>query len=384
MTSIPLQLLLSFNDCEEMLTKCFLEWESIESRTKIKSWKVFKKCGEPLGLFKNSQQRIGHLVSKLYGQITPSGGTQLTVNNEWVDEQLSAKIAYKLEKGKTLPRPTKFAKNWRNKALSSKTDRTAPPAGNDDGQEFVYGLHTLREILRAGTRSLLRLHVIRQDAQFAEIVGLARSQGVPIVIEPRERITHLVPQGNHQGIVGLVAAKSYTDEDDLLDQITHQNIPPLVLVLDSIQDPHNLGAILRSADAAGVQGVFIPKHRSVGLTSGVARASAGAIEYVQVARAGNTNRLLEKLQLANIMTYALDPTAKIPYTELDLESPAALVFGAEGQGIRPGVMKKCDIRATIPMIGRIGSLNLSVSVAVVLFEAMRQRREAVKGGGTPI
>ena len=274
-----------------------------------------------------------------------------------------------------MPRPTKFAKNWRNKASSSKTDRTAPPVGNDDGQELVYGLHTLREILRAGARSLLRLHVIRQDAQFAEIVGLARSQGVPIVIETRERINHLVPQGNHQGIVGLVAAKSYTNEDDLLDHVIRQNAPPLVLILDSIQDPQNLGAILRSADAAGVQGVFIPKHRSVGLTGGVARASAGAIEYVQVARAGNTNRLLEKLQSANVMTYALDPTVETPYTELDLAGPTALVFGAEGQGIRPGVMKKCDLRASIPMIGQIDSLNLSVSVAVVLFEAMRQRRE---------
>ena len=242
----------------------------------------------------------------------------------------------------------------------------------------MYGLHILREILRAGTRSILRLHVIRQDAQFAEIVRLARSQGVPISLEPRERINRLVPDGNHQGIVGLVAAKSYIDEDDLLEQVSQRNTPTLVLVLDSIQDPQNLGAILRTADAAGVQGIFIPKHRSVGLTGGVARASAGAIEYVQVARAGNTNRLLEKLQSANVMTCALDPTAEIPYTALDLASPTALIFGAEGEGIRPGILKKCDLRTNIPMVGRIGSLNLSASVAIVLFEAMRQRREAEK------
>ncbi|MGB0910903.1 MAG: 23S rRNA (guanosine(2251)-2'-O)-methyltransferase RlmB [Nitrospirales bacterium] len=277
-----------------------------------------------------------------------------------------------------MPRPTKFAKTFRPKGSPSKIDRTVLPAGNAEGQEFAYGLHALREILRAGSRSLLRLHVIRQDAQFTEIVRLARSQGVPITVEPRERINRLISDVNHQGIVGLVAAKSYADEDDLLDQVTQRKTPTLIIVLDSIQDPQNLGAILRTADAAGVQGIFIPKHRSVGLTGGVARASAGAIEYVQVARAGNTNRLLEKLHSANVMTCALDPTGKTPYTALDLTSPTALIFGAEGEGIRPGVLKKCDQRTNIPMMGQIDSLNLSASVAVVLFEAMRQRREAGK------
>ncbi len=226
--------------------------------------------------------------------------------------------------------------------------------------------------------------MIREDAQYTEIVRLARSQGVPISVEPRDRINRLVSQGNHQGIVGLVAAKSYVDEDELLDQVTQQHLPAFVIVLDNVQDPQNLGAILRTADAAGVQGIFIPKHRSVGLTSGVARASAGAIEYMQVARAGNTNRLLEKLQSADVMTYGLDPLADVPYTDVDLTGPTALVFGAEGQGIRPGVLKKCDQRVSIPMLGRIDSLNLSVSVAIVLFEAMRQRRlaEGLKGSPT--
>ncbi|GJL66545.1 MAG: 23S rRNA (guanosine(2251)-2'-O)-methyltransferase RlmB [Nitrospirales bacterium] len=282
-----------------------------------------------------------------------------------------------------MPRPTKFARTWRPKASSSKTDQTAQLAGNDSEQEFVYGLHAIREVLRAGTRSLLRLHLIREDAQYAEIVRLARSQGVPISVEPRERINRLVPQGNHQGIVGLAAAKPYVDEDELLDQVTQPCLPAFVIVLDNVQDPQNLGAILRTADAAGVQGLFIPKHRSVGLTAGVARASAGAIEYVRVARAGNTNRLLEKLQAANVMTCALDPMADVAYTDLDLAGPTALVFGAEGQGIRPGVLKKCDQRAYIPMQGRIDSLNLSVSVAIVLFEAMRQRRAAEGGKESP-
>ena len=168
----------------------------------------------------------------------------------------------------------------------------------------------------------------------------------------------------------------------LLDKITHTKTSPLILVLDSIQDPPEPWSHSANGGCSKVfkESSFLNIDRS-GLTGGVARASAGAIEYVQVARAGNTNRLLEKLQSANVMTYALDPTAEIPYSELDLAGPTALVFGAEGKGIRPGVMKKCDLRATIPMMGRIDSLNLSVSVAVVLFEAMRQRREAVRVRG---
>ena len=227
----------------------------------------------------------------------------------------------------------------------------------------------------------MRLHVVREDAQFTEIVRKARSQSVPIVVESRERLNRLALQENHQGIVGIVAAKSYVDEEKLLEQVTRSTTPAFVLILDNIQDPQNLGAILRTADAAGVQGIFIPKHRSVGLTAGVARASSGAMEYVHVARAGNTNRLIEKLQSAHVMTCALDPQASKVYSEIDFGGPTALVFGAEGKGLRPGVVKKCDQRVRIPMMGHIDSLNLSASVAIVLFEALRQRRETKGTGG---
>ena len=252
------------------------------------------------------------------------------------------------------------------------------PGGSSDRSELVYGLHTIQEILRGGSRPLLRLYVVRQDRQFSQVVQLARSKRVPIFIQPRERLNRLIPSGRHQGIVGLVAAKSYSGEEELLNCVTHDQGPALFVVLDGVEDPQNLGAVLRTAEAAAVHGVFIPERRSVGLTAGVAKASAGALEYIQVARSPNTGKLIRKFQAAGISTYALDPQASIPYTDLDLRDSVALVFGMEGSGIRPGVLNKCDGRATIPMGGQISSLNLSASVAVVLFEAVRQRRGSGK------
>ena len=242
----------------------------------------------------------------------------------------------------------------------------------------MYGLHTLREILRAGTRPLLRIHVIREDRQFTDVVRLARSKRIPIQVESHDRLDRLVQGERHQGIVGVVGAKGYTDEDELLEHAIHQPDPALLVVLDNIQDPQNLGAVLRTAETSGAHGVFIPERRSVGLTASVAKASAGALEHIQVARARNVSRLLEKMQESGITTYALDPSASTPYTTLDLREPVAFVFGAEGGGIRPGVMKKCDGLARVPMYGRIESLNLSVTVAVTLFEAVRQRREKIE------
>jgi 23S rRNA (guanosine2251-2'-O)-methyltransferase len=144
-------------------------------------------------------------------------------------------------------------------------------------------------------------------------------------------------------------------------------------VLDQIQDPHNLGAIIRSVEAAGGDGIVIPKHRAVGLTGGVAKASAGALEHVSVARVANTGKFLEDCRKREIRTVALDPKGIGSYSEVDLTEPVALVFGSEGEGIRPIVLKQCDQQVKIPMFGRMNSLNLSVAVAVTLFEAVRQR-----------
>ncbi len=246
-------------------------------------------------------------------------------------------------------------------------------AGSGNAPELLYGLHAVREALRAGTRPLLRILVIRQDRQFADLVRLARSAQVPVSLEPRVVLDRLVPDGKHQGVIGLVAAKAYADQEEILSYARVRNEPPLVVILDGIEDPHNLGAVLRTAEAAGAHGVFVPDRRSVGLTGTVAKASAGALDHLKVGRMQNVSRLIEGLQAAGLWVYAVDPGASKPYTALDLQGPVALVFGGEGQGIRPGVLGKCDDLARIPMRGQVSSLNVSAAPAIVLYEVVRQR-----------
>ena len=258
----------------------------------------------------------------------------------------------------------------------------ARAGGNAEQTELLYGLHAVREALRAGSRPLQRILVLRTDRQFEDVIRLARSQQVPVHIEPRPALDRLVPDGKHQGIVGLIAAKSYTDQDDILGQARMRNEPPLVVILDGVEDPHNLGAVLRTAEAAGVHGVFVPERRSVGLTATVAKSSAGALDYLPVSRVANLSRLIEQLQEAGLWVYGLDAAAPKKITDLDLRGPTALVLGGEGRGIRPGVLDKCDERARIPMRGRVASLNVSAAAAIALFEVVRQRTPPVERDGS--
>lgn len=249
----------------------------------------------------------------------------------------------------------------------------APAGGNADQHEILYGLHAVREALKAGTRPLQRLLVTRTDKQFSDLVQLARSLHVPIHIQPLPSLDRLVPGGRHQGVIAFAAAKAYHTEEAILARAAERKEPPLVVILDGVEDPHNLGAVLRTAEGAGVHGVFIPERRAVGLTSVVAKVSAGAIDHIPVARVTNTSRLLDTLKEAGVWIYGLDPTATKLFTEVDLCGPVGLVFGGEGKGIRPGVLQHCDERIRIPMRGQVQSLNISASAAVALFEVVRQR-----------
>ncbi len=214
-----------------------------------------------------------------------------------------------------------------------------------------------------------------QDRQFSKITQLAKSQGVPLSIEPRQSLDRLVLRGeNHQGVVGFVAAKVYESEDEVLSRLSNQVEAPLLLALDGIEDPQNLGAIIRTAEGAGVHAIFIPDRRSVGLTATVARTSAGALEHMTVARCTNIGKLIERLQDQGIPAVAFHPEATQTYDEVEMNAPVVLVFGGEGKGVRPGVLQKCEQQAKIPMQGQVESLNVSASVAVVVFEAVRQRR----------
>lgn len=249
----------------------------------------------------------------------------------------------------------------------------APAAGSDSPQQVLYGLHAVREALRSGTRPMLRLLVLREDRQFADLVRLARSARIPVHVEPQAALDRLAPQSRHQGVVALVAAKRYAELDEILGDARQRGEPPFLVILDGVEDPQNLGAICRTAEAAGVHGVFIPERRSAGLTGTVAKASAGAVEHLRVGCVTNLARLIESLQAEGVWVYALDAAAEKPYTALDLRGPLALVLGGEGKGVRPGVRDACDAQARIPMHGRVTSLNVSAAAAIVLYEAVRQR-----------
>lgn len=254
----------------------------------------------------------------------------------------------------------------------------APAGGSDKDQEILYGLHAVREALKAGSRPLQRLLVIRTDKQFADLVQLARSLHVPVHIQPSASLDRLVPDGRHQGIVAFAAAKAYQTEESILARAAERSEPPLLVILDGVEDPHNLGAVIRTAEGAGVHGVFIPERRAAGLTSVVAKVSAGAIDHMPVARVTNTSRLIESLKAAGVWIYGVEPSASKLYTDVDLRGPVGLVFGGEGTGIRTGLLQHCDERVRIPMRGQVQSLNVSASAAVLLFEAARQRGFSTK------
>lgn len=253
----------------------------------------------------------------------------------------------------------------------------APRAGNDEPTSVLYGFHAVTEALQSPSRVIERLWLAKSDGRFFPLTRLAKERHIPYSVESRERLDRLAGDRHHQGVVANVAAKQFLEGDELLDEMEQHSVPSLLVVLDQIQDPHNLGAIARSVDAAGGHGIVIPKHRAVGLTAGVAKASAGALEHVPVARVANTGKFLELCQKRVIKTVALDASATISYDECDLTKPLALVFGSEGEGIRPIVLKKCDEHVKIPMLGKINSLNVSVSAAVTIFEAARQRAKNV-------
>ena len=260
-----------------------------------------------------------------------------------------------------------------HRALSSKTGQTAAAAGNDKKPELLYGLHAVREALRGG-RPLQRLLVQRTDRQFTEIIQQAKARQIPVHVEPPPAFDRFVPGGNHQGVIAFVAAKAYSSTADVLESARQKGEAPFLVILDGVEDPQNLGAIIRTAEAAGAHGVFVPERRAAGLTSVVAKTSAGALEHMLVARVVNLSRLIDDLKQAGLWIYAVEPSAPQEFTDIDMTGPIAFVFGGEAGGIRPGVAQKCDGLIRIPMKGKVESLNVSAAVAVTLFEGVRQRR----------
>lgn len=247
-----------------------------------------------------------------------------------------------------------------------------------DDSAHVFGVQPVLEALRAGARPIERLTVAEgaHESRLREILEIARYADIPVRRVPRAELQRIAVGANHQGVIATIAAAHYAHTDELLDALAARvgtQEPPLAVVLDGVEDPRNLGAVIRTAECAGAHGVFVPERRASGLTETVAKAAAGALEYVPVARAANVVRLLEELKGRGVWTIGTAAGAETAYTDWDWTQPCALLLGGEGEGLRRLVRERCDVLVHIPLRGQIESLNVSVAAGIVLYEAVRQR-----------
>ncbi|MCU1290217.1 MAG: rRNA methylase, putative, group 3 [Acidobacteria bacterium] len=262
------------------------------------------------------------------------------------------------------------------KQFGERNDR----GGNDNSRranssaQMVYGVLPVLESMRANSRRIEKIYVAEgaREKRLSEIFDLARQNNITVNKISRENLGRMVdPNANHQGVIALTASADYVSPEEILDEIDGN---ALLVVLDGVEDPRNLGAVLRSVEGANADGVFIPERRAVGLTETVAKSSAGAIEYVKVAKVGNINRLIEELKERNIWTVGTSAEAETEYSDWDWTQPSALILGGEGKGLHRLVAENCDVLVKIPMYGKVESLNVSVAAGVILFEAKRQRK----------
>lgn len=241
--------------------------------------------------------------------------------------------------------------------------------------EIIEGRNPVIEALKAGRpiSKILLDKKIESRASITEILRLSQTRGIPVELVSGYIIDRQSSTGASQGVIAYAAAKEYVDLDELFIISREKGEAPLYLVLDGIEDPRNLGAMLRTAEATGVHGVVVRTRRAVGLTPAVAKTSAGAIEYVPVARVANIAQAIETLKRNNVWVVGLDMTGELDYRQMDFKPPTAIVVGNEGKGLSALVRKGCDFIAFIPMKGRITSLNVSVASALIMYEAFRQR-----------
>ena len=240
------------------------------------------------------------------------------------------------------------------------------------------GIHAVREALEAG-RAMDRVVIARgrQDTRIEEIVQLARSRNIPVRFEDRGQLDRLAGSKDHQGVVAVAAAHAAATLEDVLAAAKKgaaHGQKGLIVLLDGVEDPHNLGAIIRTALAAGAHGIVIPERRAAGLTDTVARASAGALAHLPIAKVNNLAQSMEQLKEAGYWLIGLDERADKNYTEADYTSPVGIVLGGEGKGLHDLTRKRCDFIVSLPTTGPVKSLNVSVAAGIVLFEALRQRR----------
>ena len=237
----------------------------------------------------------------------------------------------------------------------------------------IFGRNPVMEALK-GNRTINKIWIAKgeQNGSIREIINLAKENRIMIQQVEREKLNKMFPGENHQGVAASIATADYVDWQDILEIARKKGEAPFLVILDELEDPHNLGAILRSVDAVGAHGVIIPKRRVVPLTEGVAKASAGAVEHVPVARVGNIVQVMESLKKEGVWI-AGATMGGVEMTKQDLTGPLALVIGSEGKGLGKLVQESCDFIVSIPMHGAVNSLNASVATGILLYEAYRQR-----------
>ena len=246
------------------------------------------------------------------------------------------------------------------------------PVEENEGQ--LEGRNALTEALRSG-RTIDKVFIATGDIDrgLQRLAAQAKEAGAVVVPVDRRKLDAMSTTGAHQGVIALAAAREYYSIDDLLQEAADRGEAPLLVICDELSDPHNLGAILRCAECAGAHGVIIPKRRSVSLTATVAKASAGAVEYMKVARVTNITATMEELKQKGVWIFGTAAEGSVPMYQADLTGPTAIVIGNEGEGMSRLVQKTCDVTVHIPMKGRISSLNASAAASILLYEAVRQR-----------
>ena len=273
-------------------------------------------------------------------------------------------------------------KEYQNRKQKNSSHEQTPSRRSEDRGAYgaetpnegaISGRNAVRELLSGG-RDIDKIFVARGDREgsILVIIGEAKARKIPVVEVDRKRLDSMCGHNRHQGVVALASEQNYVDVEDILAYAEERGEAPLILIADEIEDPHNLGALIRTAECAGAHGLIIPKRRAVGLTSVVAKASAGAIEHLRVAKVTNLSSTIDELKKKGLWIYAADMDGA-PYDQTDLCGAVAFVLGSEGFGISRLVKEKCDFVVSIPLHGKVNSLNVSAAGAVLLFEAARQR-----------
>lgn len=256
-----------------------------------------------------------------------------------------------------------------------KENRRGRPVRESVADGVIEGRNAVIEALRAGT-AIDKIYLAKgeTDSALGHIASTARAQGVVVVETDRRRLDNMSRTRAHQGVIAVAAVRAYASIEEILARAEERGEPPLLVLCDELSDPHNLGAVIRTAECAGAHGVVIPKRRSAGLTAVVAKTSAGAVSYLPVARVPNLTALIKQLKKQGVWIFGAAMDGSTELYDADLKGPAAIVIGSEGSGMSRLVTEACDFTVSIPMKGKINSLNASAAAAILLYEAVRQRR----------